>query len=216
MHPRSVIVALLLGACNAPASFRPATLPDLVAAHTADRALAVRELLLTPAEHLIWEVHVRGMTIGRVELEVSDTDVRSRFKTDTLASAVMSVHHELTTVLDRANARPVSSSETFEVGGESRHYDAAFAGTGYTLDGRAYAMPAGNIGQTMHSALGILRAWAARPDATPDFVIVLEDGKAQQAGYRASSDRRGTHPPSGNPEHEGVADRSAGSRRRRS
>ena len=176
MHSIPVVVGLLLGACNAASSsFRPIALPELVAAHPADRAITARELLLIPAEHLIWEVHLHGMTVGRVELEVNDTEVHSRFQTDTLASAVMSVHHELATVLDREHARPRSSSETFSVGGETNHYDAVFDGASYTLDGRAFSVPAGNIGQTLHTTLGLLRSWAA-PDAMPGYVLVVEDG----------------------------------------
>ena len=175
MHSTPAVIALLFAGCAAPASFRPAALPDLVVARPADHPITAHALLLPPDEHLIWEVHFHGMTIGRVELEVSETEVHSRFKTDSLASAVMSVHHELATVLDRVQMRPRSSQETFDVGPDRSHFEVSFDGATYVLDDKPGVIPGGNIGQTMHTALGLLRAWVA-PDAAPGFIPVIENG----------------------------------------
>ena len=172
---RSPAVLACLAACTG-GGFRPAPLPDLVVAKATIEQLRPHELLLVPGEHLIWDVHLHGMTIGRAELEVGDTEVRSRFTTDSLADMVMSVSHELTTMVDRGSARAGASVEIATLEGKTHQFEASWQGAMMTLNGVPSPMPGGKTGQTMHTALGVLRAWAA-PDAEPGFVIVLEMGK---------------------------------------
>jgi hypothetical protein len=171
MH-RNALWMIWLAACGE--SHLPVKpLPELVMAQKAV-AVTVKELLLVPNETMIWDVHAQGLTIGRAELVVGDTDVHSKFKTGTLASAFSSVHYELTTVLDRAAARPSSATETLEIDGDTKHYEASFDGASYTQGGKARSVPGG--AHTMHSALGWLRAWA-QPDAHASSVLVVEAGR---------------------------------------
>jgi uncharacterized protein DUF3108 len=173
---RSVIAVACVAACTGPAGFHPAALPELVPSKALLKPIAAPALLLAPGEHLIYDVHVHGMTIGRAEIEVGDTEVRSRFKTDSLAEMVMSVEHELTTMLDRGGARAGASVEMATIGGEVHHFETSWQGSTMTLNGVPSPLPPGIFGQTVHSALGLLRAWAA-PDASPGFVMVLVMGK---------------------------------------
>ncbi|MEO9182952.1 MAG: hypothetical protein ABI467_05660 [Kofleriaceae bacterium] len=149
---------LCLASCGTGASFKPAALPPLVAATPVDHPIAPHELLLVPGEHLIYEVHVHGITVGRLEMSIGETEVESHFQTDNIAAALATVHHDLTTVLDRGNARATIGSEQLVVGDDAKHFD---------LDGKN--------GQTVHTALGLLRAWVAT-DATPGFLTVQELG----------------------------------------
>jgi hypothetical protein len=147
-----------LASCGSEARFKPAVLPELVAAKPAEHPIAPHELLLVPGEHLVYEVHVHGITVGKVELAVGETEVTSTFNTDSLASAFATVHHELSTVLDRGNARAAIGSEELAVGDDAKHF---------SIDGKN--------GQTVHTAIGLLRAWVAT-DATPGFLTVQELG----------------------------------------
>lgn len=169
------VLACVVG-CTGPSGFRPAPLPELVAPRATIKQLAPHELVLAAGEHLIFDVHLHGMTIGRAELDVGDTEVRSRFKTDSLAEMVMTVDHELTTMLDRGAARAGASVESITVDGQHHQFEASWQGATMTLNGVPGPMPGGNFGQTIHSALGVLRAWAA-PDAEPGYVAVLALGK---------------------------------------
>ncbi|CAN5670351.1 hypothetical protein BH11MYX1_BH11MYX1_03310 [soil metagenome] len=120
--------------------------------------IAPRALMLVPGEHLRFAVRLHGIDVGKVELEVGETEVTSRFATDSLAGALMSVHHDLSTLLDRGNARMTVASENLAIGEEAKHYDME-----------------GKNGQSVHAALGILRSWVAA-DATPGFLVVQELG----------------------------------------
>jgi hypothetical protein len=172
-----VAVCCVIG-CGNPSTFRPAKLPDLVVSQASMKQLVPRELLFVPGEHLVWDVQLHGMTIGRAELEVGantpNLEIRSRFKTDALASMVMTVSHELSTIA--AHGAALSSSELLATGSENHHYEATFAGAMLTLDGVPTPVPGGNFGQTMHTAIGVLRSWAA-PDAHPGFVVVVSMGQ---------------------------------------
>jgi hypothetical protein len=178
-HLVPVLALVLLSACERPFPAKP--LPELVAASAPTTALAVPELLLAPGEKMIWDVYLQGLTIGRAELVVGTTDVNSRFRTNSLASSFASARHELATTLDRRGARPRSGSETLELDGETRQISAAFDGASYTLDGKSgpHVVPGGSAPHTMHSALGVLRAWA-RPKASPGFLYILQLGHLYQ------------------------------------
>ena len=154
------LLLVWLASCGSGAEFKPATLPDLVAAKPAAKVIAPHELLMVPGEHMIYEVHVHGITIGKIDLEVGETEITSHFQTDSLAAALTSAHHDLSTVLDRATASATIASEQLVIGEETKHFD---------YDGKN--------GQTVHTTLGLLRAWVAT-DATPGFITVQELGHA--------------------------------------
>ena len=154
-------------------------LPELVMPESPAAPIAVRELLLLPQEKLIWDVHWKGLTVGRVELTVDGDLVHSRFRTGAVVSTVTSIDHELATVLDRPGARAASQREALTVNGEARTIDAVFDGAGYRIAGQPpQAIRRGSV-HTLHSALGALRAWA-RPGARPGFLTVLIAGEPVQ------------------------------------
>lgn len=134
-------------------------LPALVAPEPRVQAqeIAVPDLGLVAGEHWIWDVQVRGFSIGRAELRVLDRDVESRFRTGVLASAVANIEHDLITTVDRASARPQTSTERIELAGKLRQFATQFAGT---------------TAHSFHTALGAIRAWA-RPDARAGFLHVV-------------------------------------------
>ena len=163
---RTTLLLLCLASCGSAAGFKPAPLPPLVAAKAPEKPIAPHELLLVPGEHMIYEVHLHGITVGRVELTVGDTEVTSHFQTDSLAAALATVHHDLSTVIDRGNARAVIGSEQLVIGSETKHFD---------LDGKN--------GQTLHTAIGLMRAWVAT-DAAPGFVTVQELGHVYRVAFK--------------------------------
>jgi uncharacterized protein DUF3108 len=167
------LAVLALVACEPPLHVQP--LPELVAPRVA-RPMVVPALGFVAGESLIWNVHMQGLTIGRVELDVTDAHVHSRFTTTALANALAHVRHELVTDLDRRAARPVHSLDELDVDGDHTRVDAAFAGTRVAFGEHVVLVPAGNVGHTLHSALGVLRAWA-RPDAPPGYLYVLHAGE---------------------------------------
>lgn len=191
----SLLLSLFLAACGRGPGIPIQPLPELVMAEAPAAPIAVRELLLVPQERMIWDVHWKGLTVGRVELAVDGDEVHSRFRTGSVVSTVTSVQHELATVLDRVGARPASQREALTVDGEARAIDAVFDGAGYRIEGQPpHTVKHGSV-HTLHSAIGVLRAWA-RPGAKPGFLFVLFAGEllrlevaepvAEQLGDRAT------------------------------
>jgi hypothetical protein len=149
-------VLVIAVACREPThTVRP--LPPLVAPTQAAeaRAIDVPALGFTLGERMVWEVRLRGMTIGRAEIRVGDGEIRSRFATGTLASAVANVEHELVTSL--AGVRPREAEERLEIDGKFRQLKTNYAGT---------------LSHSLHTALGAIRAWA-KADAPPGFLHVV-------------------------------------------
>jgi hypothetical protein len=173
---RSLVAVAFVAACGQPPPFPVKPLPPLVPAMMPTTPLVIAGLALEPGESLIWDVHWKGITIGRAELAVSDREAHSRFKTDALAHAMISIEYELATVLDREAARATSATEKLAIDGDTTQLAETFDGAGYVIDGRSFALPDGNPGQTMLSALGVLRAWA-RPDAQPGFLYIVHTGQ---------------------------------------
>lgn len=173
---RCLVAVTLLAACGRSLAFPVKPLPELVSAVMPAAAIPITALALPPGESLIWSVHWKGLTVGRVELAVSEGNVRSRFTTDALVGTVVTIQDELETVLDRRAARPISASEKLVINGETKQVAATFDGASYAIDGRSFAVPGGNLGQTLHTALGALRAWAA-PDARPGFLFIVHQGQ---------------------------------------
>jgi hypothetical protein len=162
--------------CSGP-SFTPAALPSLAAVDaTKPQLLRVPKLLLQPGEHFAFNVRFHGVEIGRVDMDVSDTQAASKFKTNDVAGAFATVQDESVTTLDRAGARAAASSETLIIDGETKTFDH------------------GNGGQTVHSALGVIRAWA-KPDAMPGFLTIDAAGKSWRLDLSrpTAEDLQGTH-----------------------
>lgn len=151
-------------------------LPELVTPGAPAAPIAVRELLLVPGERMIWDVHWKGLTVGKIELDVDGDAVHSRFRTGAVVSTVASIDHELATDLDRPGARAASQHEVLAVDGETRTIDAVFDGAGYRIAGQPQQAVRRGGAHTLHSALGALRAWA-RPGAAPGFLTVLIAGE---------------------------------------
>jgi hypothetical protein len=170
-----IVVALV--ACEPPLHVQP--LPELVAPQVA-RPMIVPALGFAAGESMMWNIHMQGMTIGRVELDVTGgpeiDHVHSRFTTTALASALAHVRHELVTDLDRRAARPVHSLDELDVDGDHTRVEAAYAGQRIAFGEHVVLVPPGNVGHTLHSALGVLRAWA-RPDAPPGYLYVMHAGE---------------------------------------
>jgi hypothetical protein len=153
------VAVSLLGACSEP-TYVARPLPPLVAPTPAAEVGEIQATALgfTAGERFVWDVHVRGMTIGRLELAVRSDTIKSRFATGTLASAIATVEHDLTTVID--GGRPVSSRERFDLDGKIRHFATQFTGT------RSHSI---------HTALGAIRAWAVRGAPAGFLHVVVGD-----------------------------------------
>ena len=135
-------------------------LPELVVDGTPTSEAPVAEIHMFPGERMIWDVSLDGMSLGRAELVVGAADVHSEFRTASLVGALVSVHHDLTTVLD--GDQVASATDVLEVDGDVTR-------TGYA---RTPGVPPVH---TLHSVVGWLRAWA--PQATRNgFVTVAHAG----------------------------------------
>jgi hypothetical protein len=151
-------------------------LPPLVAPTPAAEVgeIQATSLGFTVGERFVWDVHVRGMTIGRLELTVRDGTIKSRFATGTLASAIATVEHDLTTVV--TDGHPVSSNERFDLDGKIRHFSTQFTGT------RSHSI---------HTALGAIRAWAVR-GAPAGFLHVVVGDKLARLELQPPSELQGS------------------------
>jgi hypothetical protein len=178
MRTTLLLLPLLgLAACGHDHGFPIKPLPELVVARSPVAPIIVRELLLVPQEKMIWDVHWKGLTVGRLELTVGADDVNSRFKTGAIVSTMTAVNHELATLVDRLGARPDSQHESLTVDGEAKTIDATFDPTGYRINaGDLKTVQKGIQMHTLHTALGALRAWA-RPGAKPGFLLMLVAGR---------------------------------------
>ncbi|MEO8701739.1 MAG: DUF3108 domain-containing protein [Kofleriaceae bacterium] len=138
----------------------------------------MQTLHLVPGETMVWDIHMGGINIGRAELDVTEGRVQSRFTTSKLASTFAKVHHELTTFLDPANSRPVHSTEVIDVDGDHQLFESDFEGPRVETQGelRGAMVPGGNFGHTLHSALGLLRAWSAE-DAPAGYLYIAQGGE---------------------------------------
>ena len=177
-----LLVGVLLSGCAEP-QLAPQPLPPIVAGTGAPGALAPRELLLSPGEHMAWDVRVGGISVGTAELAVSANEVSapsevvvtSRFRTNHLASSMFSVQHRLITVV--RGDEPSSSVDDLVFAGTHRRIDAAFDAGVYRVDAAVHRVPVGGGAvHTLHSALGWLRSWAG-PDAAPGTIEILHRGE---------------------------------------
>lgn len=160
--------------CAGRSRFHPPELPELVAVVRPTAPLTAPELLLVPGERMIWDVQAKGFSIARAELTVGDQQVTSRVETGVLASTVTSLRHELSTMVDLEHVRTSTAHETLVIEGKTTVIDAVFDDKGYMIEGRQHVARPGV--HTIHSALGLLRAWVA-PDAHAGVLPILVAGQ---------------------------------------
>jgi hypothetical protein len=158
---RAVLIVVALAGCSSERTYVPRPLPPLVPPTPAAEVGEIQAsgLGFQEGERFVWDVNVRGMTIGRLELSVGADSIRSRFATGTLASAIATVEHDLVTVI--ADGRPVSSKERLDLDGKIRHFTTQYTGT------RSHSI---------HTAVGAVRAWAV-PGAKAGFLHVVVGDK---------------------------------------
>lgn len=145
---RLIFVLWVFAACNEPrVVLKP--LPPLAAPTGPIVEVAPTKLGFVAGEHFIWEVQVRGMVIGRVELSVDEHAITSVFRTSRLVSAFASAEHELVTPMGEGIA-----AERLDYDGKQRHAQHDIA----TI-------------HTLHTALGAIRAWAEQ-GARPGFLDI--------------------------------------------
>lgn len=187
---RNAVLLVCLVACGEP-KYVAKPLPDLIA-NPRRTPISVPSLVLPDGERLRWEVHHKGFTIGRAELIVGGGRITSRFKTSSLASMFAKAEHELMTTLAHAGTYPDYASERAEVDGARENYEISFDGSVYMIGGKGRRIPDG-VGHTLHSALGVLRAWAS-PKAQPGYLNVLHAGDLYRLDVDAPTreDWRGT------------------------
>lgn len=155
---RAAWITLLIVGCGEPKLvMKP--LPPLAEpqARMQAKEIAVGDLGLEPGERWIWDVQIKGFSIGRVELRVGAEEIESHFRTGALASAIKNIGHDLVTLIDRASSRPHMSTERVDAAGKIRQYTTQFAGT---------------TAHSFHTALGAIRAWA-KPGSANAFVNVV-------------------------------------------
>jgi hypothetical protein len=156
---RVALVTILIAGCGGEPKLVMKPLPPLMEpqARVPSREIVVGDIGLAAGESWIWDVQVKGFSIGRAEMHVGAEEILSRFRTGALASAVANVEHDLQTIVDRASARPQVSSERLDAEGKLRQFNTQYAGT---------------TAHSFHTALGAIRVWA-RPDASPGFLLVV-------------------------------------------
>jgi hypothetical protein len=155
---RTMLCVMMLAACGEPRLVvKP--LPPLVAPmpRAQVREIIVADIGLDVGEQWIWDVQVRGMSIGRIEMRVGVEEIESRFRTGALASFVASIEHDLITLVDRVRGKAASSSERVAFSGKVRQFTTELVGT------TAYSF---------HTALGAIRGWASA-GAPPGFLHVV-------------------------------------------
>ncbi len=152
-------ILVLLVACTGEPKLVMKPLPPLAEpqARGPSKEIVVGDIGLDAGEHWMWDVQVKGFSIGRIELHAGSEEILSRFRVNGLASAFANVEHDLQTVVDRASARPYVSSERLSVGGKLRQFNTQYSGT---------------TAHSFHTALGAIRVWA-KPDAAPGFLLVV-------------------------------------------
>jgi uncharacterized protein DUF3108 len=170
MRAVSAAVALTLAACTP----QPSTLPLVPQPQVAP--ITVHELVLPPGERLAFDVRANTVPIGRAEWTVTDRDVQTVFASNQLVSSVAPIYHRLNTLLERSAARPSGANELLERDGETTAIASSFTDGTLAVDGQLRRIPGGHNAQTLHTAIGWLRAWAD-PDARPGFIFVEHLGQ---------------------------------------
>lgn len=124
-----------------------------------------------PGEHMEWEVRWLGVLVGRVQLAAGEPGlldgrralvVRSLATSDGALAVAKRGQMELLTWIDLDRQAPLAQAGSFDeiYTGEvlGSHFGAAeWPRTPWQLD-----LPAGQVAQSTHTALGLLRGWQAR------------------------------------------------------
>ncbi len=140
---RAILLVLCLAACTR----RPGTQAPVPDAPPASLALIAPHL--ERGEEMAWDVFWQGMQVGHAELVTGAGEIRTSFRTGTLASALSSVRYDLSTVID--HERALSTTEILTRSGTPRRVD---------VDLGARRTPDGHPLHTLTSALAVLRTWS--------------------------------------------------------
>jgi hypothetical protein len=163
------ITVLCLAACGAyrgPATPLPEPPPISLAA-TAPQ--------LVPGEQTSWRVFWQTIAIGDVELAIGTRDARTLFRTGGLANLSSPIRYELVTALDRGRVRGVSETLTSE--GRTARTEATIDGASFTTrEAGLRRVPGGSQLHTLHSALGVVRAWSTTK-APAGYLWLLHQGR---------------------------------------
>lgn len=166
----AVICALGLVGCG-PAI--PGTVAPLEAAPKTE--LAAIAPLLPVGEQLSWTVTWMEVAVGQVDLNVSAAGAHSTFQTGTLARALLDLRYELATTIDRGGPRAVTESIVRR--GSSQHIAATIAGTSYRIGTEPPKLAPGDQRiHTLHTALGIVRAWSLHEVTDSAYLWLLHRG----------------------------------------
>ena len=167
------LLALLVALCAAcgPPRATPATLPP------PPQPLAEVAPRLTAGEQTTWNVFYQGMPIGRTDLVFDGRVARTGFRTPSRAARVLTnTRFELLTAFDGGHVRGMR--EALTLGGTTERNEAEVDGASYTPpDGEALRVPGGTRLHTLHSALGVVRAWSADRAAQPGYLWVWSSGQ---------------------------------------
>jgi hypothetical protein len=151
---RGILALVVCAACGAPRA-GGAPIPE-----PPPRALADVAPRLPAGEQTAWNVFYGGVPIGRAELIVEGQVAHTTFRTSRAARMLAAVRLELATALERGRVRGVR--EVLTLGRQTERAEAIVDGASYTpAGGEARRVPGGTRLHTVHSALGVVRAWSA-------------------------------------------------------
>jgi hypothetical protein len=120
-------------------------------------------------------VFYQGVPIGRADLIVGDRVAHTTFRTSRAARLLSAARFELATAFDRGLVHGVR--EVLTLGGATEHAEAAIDGPDYTPgDGLLRRVPGGTRLHTLHSALGVIRAWSLGRAPAPGYLWLWSSG----------------------------------------
>jgi len=154
-------VCLGMVACNEP-TYVAKPLPPLVVPKLSSELTVITTTSsgFSPGERFVYAVRVRGFEIGSANIAVADSgaEIKSHFGTSMLAQAVTSISHDLTTSLD--GVKPTLGAERLSIDGKTRQFATDFTGTS---------------SHSIHTAIGVVRAWAQLGAAAGFLHVVVGD-----------------------------------------
>jgi hypothetical protein len=166
---RGILALVVCAACGVPrAGAAPPEPPPRPLADIAPR--------LAAGEETAWNVFYQGVPIGRADLVIGDRAARTTFQTSRAARVLAAAHLELATALDRGRVRGVR--ELLTLGGDTERAEAIVAGARYAPPGgEPRRVPGGARLHTVHSALGVVRAWSAGRAPAPGYLWLWSGGQ---------------------------------------
>lgn len=156
---RVAIVCVVVAACSEP-TYVAKPLPPLVVPKRPAELMPINvgELGFAIGEQFTYMVRLRGFTLGSATLAVAEAAITSHFATSMLAQAFAKVEHDLTTTI--TGARPVSGQERLSFDGKARQFTTDYTGTD---------------AHSIHSAIGVVRAWAQLGASAGFLNVVVGD-----------------------------------------